>query len=43
MKYLTPAEAAKLWGVTRRTIYTWLRAGTIKGKKIGGVWRVMAR
>jgi excisionase family DNA binding protein len=37
---LTPDETALALKVTRRTVYTWLRAGKLKSIRIGGVWRV---
>lgn len=39
-QFITPAEAAREFRVTVRTVYAWLRAGKIAGVKIGGVWRV---
>jgi excisionase family DNA binding protein len=38
--YLTPAEAAAIFRVDRRTLYSWLRSGKLKGFKIGGAWRI---
>lgn len=38
--YLTPAEAAKILRVDRRTIYEWLRSGKLKAVKFGGAWRI---
>ena len=34
-KLVTPAEYAKMKYVTRRTVYNWLKAGTIQGVSIG--------
>lgn len=39
---LTPDETARRLRITRRTLYTWLRAGTFPGARIGGVWRIKA-
>lgn len=33
--YLTPKEAAFIMGVSQWTIYRWLKAGLIKGKRKG--------
>ena len=38
--WLTPAEAARLAGVSAPTVYRWLDAGAAYGRKIGGRWRV---
>lgn len=32
---------AKLLGVSRPTVYTWLRDGVIPGYKIGAAWRIL--
>ena len=40
MEYLTPTEIAKELKVHDRTIRRMLNKGTIKGFKLGGVWRV---
>ncbi len=37
---LTTTEAATYLRVHQWTVYNWLRSGTLRGKKIGGVWRV---
>ena len=42
-KLLTPSEAAAILRVTRRTIYTWLRTGKLKAKRVGGIWRIDER
>lgn len=39
-KMLTPEDAAKRLQVTPRTVRSWLRKGTIKGTKIGNLWRI---
>lgn len=38
--FFTPGEAAKALFVDIRTIYTWLREGTLPGRQIGGRWRI---
>ena len=35
-----PAEVAELLGVSRQTIYNWIRAGKLEAKKLGGVVRI---
>lgn len=40
MPYLTPQEAADQLRVTRRTLYTWLRTGRLKGYRAGDKWLV---
>lgn len=43
---MTPKEFAEYIGVTRRTVYRWIRAGRLPGaeaKKIGGRWRIIKR
>lgn len=37
---VSPSEAAHALGVTRRTVYRWLKSGELDGRKIGGVWRI---
>lgn len=39
-EYLTAEQVADAIGVTRRTVYDWLRTGKLKGKKIGGKWLI---
>jgi excisionase family DNA binding protein len=39
-EYLTPAEAAIIMRVTRRTMYVWLKQGRLKALKIGNSWRI---
>ena len=39
--YLTTREAAVVFGVSERTIRTWLRAGKIQGRKIDRRWFVL--
>jgi excisionase family DNA binding protein len=34
-------EAAAALGVTRRSMYTWLREGKIKGNKVGREYRIL--
>jgi excisionase family DNA binding protein len=40
MPYLTPQEAAEELRVTRRTLYTWLRSGRLKGYRAGDKWLI---
>lgn len=40
---LTPDEVADRLRVSIRTVYGWLRAGLLPGKKFGGVWRIDER
>ena len=40
--YYTVDEAAALLNVHRRTVQARLRDGTLKGKKLSGVWRIYA-
>ena len=40
--YYTVDEAAALLGVHRHTIQARLRDGTLKGKKLSGIWRIYA-
>jgi len=37
---LTPQEAAKFLKVDVRTIYRWLKDGTLAGVKIADSWRI---
>jgi len=39
-EYLSPAQAAKLLGVTVRTIYQWMHDKDLPAAKIGGRWRI---
>lgn len=39
-RYFTVDEAAAILGLHRHTVQARLRDGTIRGKKIGGVWRI---
>ena len=38
--YYTVDEAAALLGVHRRTVQARLRDGTLRGKKLSGVWKI---
>lgn len=38
--YYTVTEAAELLGIHRHTLQARLRDGTIKGKKINGLWKI---
>lgn len=37
---LTPEEAAERIAVSPRTLRDWLRAGELRGVKVGKLWRV---
>lgn len=37
---ISPLAAAKHYGVTRVTIYRWIKSGVLDARKIGGVVRV---
>lgn len=37
---MTVAEAAKILKVKHNTIRDWLKAGNLKGSKIGRLWRI---
>lgn len=39
-EYMTPYEAAEIFGVTFRTIYNWVRSGKLRAVKIGKQWRI---
>lgn len=39
-KLLTPEAAAEVLGISPRTLRDWLRAGKIKGVKVGKAWRI---
>ena len=39
-EYVTPAVAAKVLGICRKTLYKWLRDGQIPARRIGGIWLV---
>jgi len=36
----TTAEAAELLGVSRLTVYRWIKAGKLDAGKYGGTWRI---
>ena len=38
--YYTVSEAAELLGVNVRTVQARLRDGTLRGKKLSGVWHI---
>ena len=42
-KLLTPAQAAERLQVTERTVYQWLRHGTLPGHRLGRLWRIHPR
>ncbi|HEY0828674.1 MAG TPA: helix-turn-helix domain-containing protein [Bacilli bacterium] len=37
---ISPDQAAKLLGLSVRTIQSWLRLGKLNGIKLGSVWRI---
>ena len=39
-KMFSPGEAAGILGVSTYTVGQWLRAGKIRGVKVGRLWRV---
>jgi excisionase family DNA binding protein len=39
--FITVSEAAQRLCVSAATVYRWLRAGSLDGYKLGGVWRVL--
>lgn len=39
-KYYSTAEIEKILGISKWTLREWLKAGKIKGTKIGKQWRV---
>lgn len=43
--FLTPLQAAQECGVTRRTVYNWLKSGRLKleAHEKGSVWLIPAR
>jgi excisionase family DNA binding protein len=38
--YLTPEEIAERLKVVPRTVYRWLTTGSLRGVKLGRIWRV---
>lgn len=40
-KVYTPQQAAEILAISEKTLMNWLRAGKIKGVKIGRLWRIM--
>lgn len=38
--YFTVAEAAEILGVHIHTVQARLRDGTLRGKKLGGIWKI---
>ena len=39
-KLMTPKQAAERLIVSEKTVKDWLRAGTLKGIKVGRLWRI---
>jgi excisionase family DNA binding protein len=40
-KVYTPQQAAEILSISDKTLMDWLRAGKIKGVKVGKYWRIM--
>lgn len=40
-KDYTPQQAAEILSISEKTLMNWLRAGKIKGVKVGRLWRIM--
>lgn len=40
-KVYTPKQAAEVLAISEKTLSDWLRAGKIKGVKVGRYWRIM--
>lgn len=40
-KVYTPQQAAEVLSISEKTLMNWLRAGKIKGVKVGRLWRIM--
>lgn len=40
---LTPDEVASRLKVKKKTVYSWLSQGKLKGAKIGDLWRIDER
>lgn len=38
---LSPSDVSRKLNVTTRTVYSWLREGTIRGYQIGSTWFIM--
>lgn len=43
IKVYSVEEVAEILGVTKITVYSWLKAGKLKGKKIGKYWKVQEK
>jgi excisionase family DNA binding protein len=39
-EFFTPKQIAIKFGVTPKTVYHWLKTGTLKSRKIGGIRRI---
>ena len=39
-KLLSPEQVGEILGVSQKMVRDWLRAGRIKGVKLGRIWRV---
>lgn len=42
LKLLTIAEVARILKVTERTVYNYIKGGSLKAAKIGKIWRIKA-
>lgn len=40
-KVYTPQQAAEILSISEKTLMNWLRAGKIKGVKVGRLWRIL--
>ncbi|WP_041274664.1 helix-turn-helix domain-containing protein [Desulforamulus reducens] len=38
--FITPTEVSRLLGVSRPTIYNWMKAGILKHYRIGGLYKI---
>ncbi len=38
--FYTPEEVAAQLKVARRTVYTWLSRGQLRGSRLGNLWRI---
>ena len=39
-KFYSPREVADIYGVTRITVYKWIRTGVVKALKVGRIIRI---
>lgn len=38
--FITPTEVSRLLGVSRPTIYNWMKAGILEHYRIGGLYKI---